>query len=280
MSEFLKTLADPATPFLRYALLLGILSSVAFGITGSYVVARRLTAMAGGIAHCVLAGIGLALFLQARYGWDWCQPRLGAVAAALPAAVLVGIISLRAREREDTAISALWACGMAAGLLFLSKTPGYVDPMSYLFGNILMITSRDLWLVAALDAVIIVLGLGFYRQFLALSFDEEFAALRGVRVQALFLLLLILTALTVVLMVSVVGIILVIALLTLPAAAASRLTGRLWKMMLLSGMFCMFFITGGMVMSFIWDLPTGPVIILLAGSVYLTASLGSPLKRG
>jgi len=141
--------------------------------------------------------------------------------------------------------------------------------MSYPFGNILMITERDLWVIVFLDAVIVMVGLLFYNKLLAVCFDEEFARLRGVHSNFFYLLLLCLTALTIILLVRIVGIVMVIALLTLPAAAASHFVGRLWQMMALSTILCLIYITGGMAISYGPDLPSGPVIVTLAGAVYL-----------
>jgi len=269
MSEFIRALADPDMPFLFYSFMAGVLASVSFGVVGSYVVARRITYIAGAISHSVLGGIGIALYLQRVAGLAWATPLLGAVVSALGAAVVIGVVSLYARQREDTVIGALWATGMAVGLLFLAKTPGYVDPMSYLFGNILLISKSDLWMIAVLDVLVVATGLVFYNKFLAVCFDEEFARLRGVKVEFYYFLLLCMTALTVVLLVTVVGIVMVIALLTLPAAVAGQFARRLWQMMLLSVGFCLVFTTTGLAASYAWDLATGPTIIVFAAVVYL-----------
>jgi len=279
MLEFLGALGNADLPFLRYAFLAGLLSSVAFGIVGSYVVVRRISYIAGAISHSVLGGIGLGLYLQVAAGWGWCHPIYGAVAAALVAAVAIGLVSLHARQREDTVIGAFWAVGMAVGLLFLARTPGYIDPMSYLFGNILLISRSDLWLVLALDVLVVAIALAFYNRFLAVCFDEEFARVRGLRVELYFLLLLCLTALTVVLLVRVVGIVMVIALLTLPAAVAGLFARRLWQMMLAAMLLCMLFVAVGLALSYTRDLPSGPTIILVAGAAYLLALLLARLLR-
>ncbi len=275
MHEFLEALADPDIPLMRYALVAGLLASVGFGVVGCYVVTRRITYIAAAVSHCVLGGIGAALYLQTVVGLAWCDPLYGAIAAALLAAVAIGVISLRARQREDTVISAIWTVGMAVGLLLLYKTPGYSEPMVYLFGDILYLTEHDLWLIAALDVLIVVLALGLYNKFLAICFDEEFARLRGVRAEWLYILLLCLTALCVVLMVRVVGIVMVIALLTLPAAMAGQLTRQLWQMMIVAVLMCMVCVTAGLALSFIFDLPTGPVIVSLAAVGYLLAALAN-----
>jgi zinc transport system permease protein len=205
---------------------------------------------------------------------------LGAVAAALLSAVIIGLVSLYARQREDTVISAVWVIGMAVGLMFLYKTPGYLDPMSYvLFGNIMLISQRDVWLVALIDGLVVLLGIGLYPKLLAVCFDDEFAELRGVKVKLYYLLLLCLTALTVVLLVRVVGIVLVIALVTLPAAVAGHFARRLWQMMLVAVLCSMLFVTSGLALSYPYDLPSGPVIILIAGAAYLVVALATRLLR-
>lgn len=278
MSEFLDAAANYA--FVQYALLAGVLAGVACGIVGTYVVVRRITYLAGGISHCVLGGIGAALYFQRVHGWHWLTPLVGAIIAALAAAMIIGLVSLRAKQREDTVIGALWAVGMAVGVLFIARTPGYSqDLMSYLFGNILMVTPGDLWLMAALDVLVVVLGLAFYNQFLAVCFDEEFARVRGMRVDFYYLLLLGLTALTVVLLVTVVGIILVIALLTLPVAVAGHFARRLWQMMALATVFSILFTTAGLAISYKPDLPAGATIIVLAGATYLVVVVLSRLLR-
>lgn len=279
MSDFIQALSDPDIPFLRYAFIAGALASVSFGIIGTYVVTRRISYIAGAISHCVLGGIGAALYFRETAGLQWLNPIHGAVVSALAAALIIGLVSLYARQREDTVIGALWATGMAVGLLFIARTPGYIDPMSYLFGNILMISKNDLWLMAGLDILVAGLGLFFYHKLVAVCFDEEFARLRGVRVEFYYLMLLCLTALTVVLLVTVVGIVMVIALLTLPAAVASQFSHRLWHTMGLSVFFCLVFNSVGLGISYSYDLPSGPTIIVLAGVVYLAAAVLCRLFR-
>ncbi|MDP8239679.1 MAG: metal ABC transporter permease [Candidatus Hatepunaea meridiana] len=279
MFEFINALNDPNIPFLRYALIAGLLASLSFGVMGTYVVARRISYIAGAISHSVLGGIGAGLYFQAKYGLDWCHPMYFAVVTALGAALVIGLVSIYARQREDTVIGAIWAFGMAVGLLFIAKTPGYINPMSYLFGNILLVSKTDLWLIIGLDILVVGLGVFFYNKFLAVSFDDEFTKLRGIRVEVYYLLLLCLTALTVVLMVNVVGIIMVIALLTLPPAVAGYFSRRLWQMMILSVVFCMIFTAAGIGLSYSLDLPSGPTIIFIAGVVYLLGAVFSRLIK-
>ncbi|MCC6123879.1 MAG: metal ABC transporter permease [Pirellulales bacterium] len=274
MNDFFQAIVDPDFPLLRYALLMGLLSSAAMGVVGSYVVTRRITYIAAAISHCVLGGIGAAVYCQSVLGWQWFDPLYGALASALLSALLMGFVSLYAKQREDTVISAVWSVGMAVGLLFLSRSPPSVDAMSYLFGSIVLVSQEDLWLVVVLDAVVAAVGVGFYPKFLALCFDEEFAELRGVRPKAYYLLLLCLTALAVVLLMRIVGIILVVALFTLPPAVAGQFARRLWQMMLWAVLFCALFINVGIAVSYRQNLPSGPVIVLLAGGTYLLAAIG------
>ena len=273
MGEFLRALADPAVPFIRNAFLAGMLSSVAFGVIGTHVVVRRISSIAGAIAHSVLAGIGISLFLQSRNLFPWLSPLIGAVCAAILASIVVGVVSMKAGQREDTIIGAIWAIGMATGLLFIAITPGYIDPMSYLFGNILLISRSDLVLIAVLDLVIVTICVLFFNQLQASAYDEEFARARGLNNSFYFILLLVLVAVTVVLMVSIVGIVMVIALLTLPAAVASIFSRNLWHMMLFSSIFTIIFTSVGMATSYSLDLPSGSMIIIVAGGFYLLATI-------
>ena len=278
MTEFFRALMAPDFAFLRYALAAGLLAAPAFGLIGTYVVVRRMSYLAGAIAHCVLGGIGAALYFQARYDLSWLSPMFGAIVAALAAALIIGLVSLRCGERIDSVIGAIWVLGMATGIMFLAKTPGYVDPMSYLFGDILMISRGDLLTIAGLDLIVITLGVLSYNRMLALCFDEEFARLRGLQAEISFLLLLCLTALTIVLMVRVVGIVLVIALFTLPAAAASQFSRRLWQMMIWATLITMLSVIGGLAASYGPDLPSGPAIVMVAGAIYLLIMVGRALK--
>jgi len=163
---------------------------------------------------------------------------------------------------------------MGIGLLFLAKTPGYVDPMSYLFGNILLISRSDIFFVLVLDILVVGVISIFYNTFLAICFDDEYAGLRGVNTHWYYLILLCLTALTIVLLVRVVGIVMVIALLTLPAAIAGNFAGSVRQMMVLSTLLCAVFILTGLSASYSLDLPSGPVIIVIAAAAYLLVVVG------
>ncbi len=269
MINFIQAVLDPDNQFIVYALAMGGLSSIAFGIIGTFVTIKRIGYLAGAISHSVFGGIGLALYLQATTQISWFTPLAGAITAAIVSAIAVGLVSIHAKEREDTIIGTLWAVGMASGILFIDKTPGYFSLGSYLFGDILLITKSDLAFVICLDGVIITMAGLFFSRFFGVCFDEEFTRIRGINTTFFYLLLLMLTALTVVLLVRIVGIVLVIALLTIPPAIAGLYAHRLWQMMVYSVVLCALFTWIGLGISYHLSLSSGPTIIVFGGIVYL-----------
>ncbi len=277
MIEFWMALTDPDFVFLRLALFVGIFASFTFGVIGTFVVTRRISYLTGAISHCIFGGIGGGLYLQQVIGWEWCDPIYGAVAVACLAAVVIGLVSLYSKQREDTVIGALWAIGMAAGLLFIDRVPGSFDISSYLFGDILLISEIDVYLVIVLNLVVLFTVLLFYNKLVAVCYDEEFARLRGINTGIYYITLLCVTALTVVLLVRIVGIVMVIALLTLPAAIAGQYARKLWQMMALAILLCICFISVGLFFSFHFSFSSGPTIIIIAGISYLITII---LKRG
>ncbi len=253
--------------FMQHALLAGLLAAVACGIIGVYVVVKRMVFISGGISHASFGGIGMGYYLG-------INPVLGALFFTVASALSMGVVTRRTRLAEDTAIGILWAIGMALGIIFIDLTPGYApDLFGYLFGSILTVPSSDLITMLILDIAIIATVFLLYKEFLALSFDEEFGTAAGVPTEPLYLILLCLIALTVVVLIKVVGIILVIALLTIPAAMARQFTHSLKRMMLFSILFGVVFTTGGLWLSYELDLASGATIILVSGALFL-ASLG------
>jgi zinc transport system permease protein len=275
---FLHDLA--AFRFLQYAVLAAVLAAIPAGVMGCWVVVRRNTYVAGAISHCILAGIGGAVYLQRAHGVTWITPALGAALAAVGAALLVGYTTLRSRFRADSVLSAIWAVGMALGVSFMAITPGYqTDLMSYLFGNILMVGPSELWLMGILNVVVAGLMLLFYDRFLAIGFSAEMARLRGVRVERYELLFMVLTALTIVLLVQVVGIVLALALLTLPAATAGLVTRRLDRMMGLASILALGVSVGGLAISYAPGWPTGATIVELAALLYVAVAAATGFRR-
>ncbi len=279
MIEFLQAILRPEFEFLRYALIAGFLGSISFGVIGTYVVARRITYLAAAIAHTAIGGIGGALYLKNMFGLEWLDPLYGALVLSIAITPILGWVSLNANEREDTVITALWTFGMGVGLLLIARIPGYVDAMSYLFGDILVLSRMDLIITGILAIFVLVLGIYFYHPLMAICYDAEFARLRGLGQGWLFFLLLILTACVVVLLIRVVGVVMVIALLGIPPALGSYFSHQLWQMMAWGCIICFSFIFFGLYISFAQDLPSGPSIATIGGSVYLLGLLSRTLIR-
>ena len=260
------------SPFFQRALLAGLLASVACGIVGTYVVVKRMASISGGLSHAAFGGVGLGYFLG-------INPMVGATVFALASGFGLGLAYRRMRSGLDTLIAMVWAVGMAMGILFVSLTPGYApDLMSYLFGSILFVPVGYIWWVVFLDLIIILAVLLLHKNLQAVAFDQEFAEVMGVPVDAVLLVLLGLASLAVVTLIRVVGVILVIALLTIPAATAQQWAVSLRRMMIeavLIGAFCTssgLFLSYGLSDAYEINVPTGPLIILIAVAVYGASS--------
>ena len=258
--------------FVRNALTAGILVSVVCGVIGTLVVVNRIVFLAGGIAHAAYGGIGLAFFM----GWPYLA---GTVGFSLLSAGVMAAVTLKAKHRSDAIVGVIWAVGMAVGVILLDLTPGYnVDLMSYLFGSILAVPASDLWQMGAMGIIVIVIVTYYYNDFLAMSYDDEFARLRNIPVTFLYCLLLGMIAITVVMIIRVVGLILVIALLTIPPFIAEKFTGSLRTMMVASSILsCLFTITG-LCLSYLLNLTSGATIILVAAAGFFMAVLWERLK--
>lgn len=277
--NFLQALLS--TPLLQMALFATLAASCASGILGSYVVVKRIVSMSGSISHSVLGGLGCALWLQRTYDLPWLYPIYGGLFAAVLSALVIGMVHLYYKQREDTVIAMIWSLGMAAGIIFASQTPGYnVELMNFLLGNALWVSPTDLFLLLGLDAVIIGCVLGFHTQFLAICFDERQAALQGLPVKRLYLLLLVLISLSIVLLIHTVGIVLVLSMLALPPSIAEKFSHRLSTMMCIAVGLNMVFCIGGMSIAYRLDWPAGATIALFSGMIYLlTMRFKKPMIR-
>jgi len=248
--------------FFQNAILAAVLASIACGIIGSLVVVKRMVTVSGGISHAAFGGVGLGYL----FSFD---PIVGALLFTIGVALGIGILKERAGQEIDTLIGAVWAAGMAVGVISVSLAPGYApDLFSYLFGNILLVPPGDIQLMAVFCAVIVAIVATFYLPLQAVTFDEEYARVMNLPVTALSLLLLVLTAVCVVILIRLVGIILVIALLVLPAASVRGFVTRLPAMMAASVALSIAISLSGLVLSYLWDLPSGATIILLGAAVY------------
>lgn len=244
--------------FIQNAIISGILISIAAGIIGSLVVVNKITFLTGGIAHSSYGGIGVAIYFGIPI-------LLGATLFAVLTAIIIAIITLYNRNRIDAIIGMMWSSGMAIGIILVDLTPGYnVDLMSYLFGSIIAVSTEDLQFMFALDIFILVVISLFYRQILAVSYDSEFAHLRGINVKFFYTLILILSALCVVSAIKAVGLILVIALLTIPTYLAESFASRLSTMMIISSILATIFTLIGLFISYYYDISSGASIILVS----------------
>jgi zinc transport system permease protein len=260
--------------FLRNAVLAGVLVSISCGIIGTLVVVNRIVFISGGIAHAAYGGIGLAFYLGV-------PPTFGAAVFSVAVSIVMGLVSLKSKHRADTVIGVLWAVGMALGVVLVDLVPGYnVDLMSYLFGSILAVSDSELWLMLPLDAVIVLTVAIFYKEFMALSYDEDFAVVVGIPVKTLYLALLVMTALCVVMVILVVGLILVIALLTIPPYISEKYTRSISRMMVLSTILGVAFTLSGLWLSYLFDLSSGATIILVAGAVFFLSYVIDLLGNG
>jgi zinc transport system permease protein len=249
--------------FMRNALAAGLLASIICGIMGTLVVVNRIVFLSGGIAHAAYGGIGMAFF----FGWPYLAGTLG---FTLAAGLTMAGVSYRTKHRADSVIGVMWAVGMAAGIIFLDLTPGYnVDLMSYLFGSLLTVPSGDLWVMGGVAIAVIAFVVVYYQDILAMSYDEEFAQIRGVRVKALYTLLIATLCLGIVMIIQVVGLILVIAMLTIPPLIVEPFARSLVRMMALASAVGAAMTIAGLWLSYTFDLTSGASIILVGGGVFL-----------
>lgn len=254
--------------FMRHAIAAGILASIACGIIGTLVVVNRIVFISGGVAHAAYGGIGLGYFFR-------FDPLWGAIAFSLSSALAMGWVQRHTKQRADTLIGVMWALGMAVGILCIDLTPGYKgDLLSYLFGSILTVPRSDLILMAILDGAVLMMVWAFYKELLAISFDEDFATISNVPVEWVYGLLMGAIALTVVMMMRVVGLIMVIALLSIPAAIAGQFVKTLPQMMVVASLLGVVFTITGLWLSFQFNLTSGATIILVAGLAYLLTLAG------
>jgi zinc transport system permease protein len=248
--------------FMQRALIAAVLVSVACGVVGSYVVIKRIVSLSGAISHAAFGGVGLGYFLGVN-------PVLAAIPFSIISAMAIGGVKQITNISEDTGIGILWSVGMAIGVIFINLTPGYApDLFSYLFGSILTVNNTDLYIMLILDMIIIATVYLFRREFLAVSFDEEFSKVVGLPALLIYMLLLALVALSVVVLIKVVGVILLIALFTIPAAISKQYTYNLRNLMILATIIGIILTTLGLILSYIFNLASGATIVMVLASAF------------
>jgi len=259
--------------FFQNALFVSVLASIAAGIIGTYIVVKRMSMISGSIAHAAFGGLGISYYLGAN-------PLFGGIIFSLLSALSIALIKKDAKNRLDTLLSFLWATGMAVGLIFIFLTPGYAtDLFTYLFGNILLVSRLDLYMILILDFIIISLVYLMYNPFLAVIFDEEYAETRNMKVTLINMILFSLIALTIVATIRVVGIVLMIAILTIPAATAQLFNKTVKKIMIFSSLITLVASISGLFIAYYLNFATGPIIVLIISIIYLCGILVSKFQN-
>lgn len=249
--------------FFQNALLGSLLASILCGMVGTYIVARRLVFISGGITHASFGGIGLGVYLGVN-------PVLAAMAFAVASAFGVEWMSRRGDVREDSAIAMFWTLGMSVGIICCFLSPGFMPDMpSFLFGNILTIGMPDLWLLAAVALVAGLVFVFFYRQILSVSFDSTFARSQGLPVSIIEYGMMALIALTIVSTLRLVGIVLAISLLTIPQMTANLFTFSMKRIILASMAIGWIDCLVGLAISYHWNVPSGASIIFVSILFYV-----------
>lgn len=251
--------------FFVNALIGVIIISVAAAITGTYIVARRLVAISGGVTHACFGGLGLGCYL----GWN---PLALAAVFAVGSSLGVQWLSERHRIREDSAIAVVWSLGMALGVLFVFLTPGYVPELnSFLFGNILNITTADLWIFAGFTALLGAFFIWKYRQIVICAFDPDFARVAGLPVKFITTAMTVLVALSIVLTIRLVGVMLLMSMISLPQLTAEVFCRKFGPIMALSTGISLFCCLVGLMLATVIDVPCSALIVMVMAVVFFVA---------
>jgi zinc transport system permease protein len=259
--------------FFRNAFMGIVLVSVLSGFIGTYIVARKMVFVTDGITHASFGGIGIAYYLG-------LGPFMGAVVFGVTTALGIEWANQKGNIREDSAIAILWSVGMAVGILFVYLTPGYTpNLMSFLFGNILNITTADIVAMAVVLLLVAIVFLFFYRPLLYSAFDPEFAKAAGLPVSAIRYAMMVLIALAVVFSIKIAGIILVLSIFTIPQAIASIFAQQFGKIIPLSMLFAFLGGCGGLISSYYADIPSGAAIIIAFVTMWIVAKAIAYLRK-
>lgn len=253
--------------FVTNAFAAALLISIAAAMVGTYIVARRLVFLSGGITHASFGGIGIGYYIG-------INPILGAAAFAVLAAFGVEALSQKMNVREDSAIGMLWSVGMAIGIFFIFLTPGYSPNLiTFLFGSILTVSSSDLILLLILNVVMVSFFIIFYKPILYLAFDSEFAKTQQIPVKTFSYILKGFIAITIVLSIRMVGIILLISMLTIPPTIANLFTKRFSSIIYISAVVGFIGAIGGLLISYNINVPSGATIIMVLVTIFAAAKL-------
>jgi zinc transport system permease protein len=248
---------------MQNALLAAILASLVTGIIGTIAIEKRLISMSGGIAHASFGGIGFGYLMG-------FEPIWGGLFFAVGSSILISRLSKNTKMKADTMTGILWSFGMALGILFIALAPGYMPDMtSYLFGDILSVSTNSLIYMALFTIVIIVVFLMLYNHLILYLFDEEYAKARGINTTVLEWIVYIMIPIGIIVLIKVVGIILTIALMTIPVSIAKLFSKSIKKVIILSSLLSIGFSFTGLVLSYYLNIPSGACIIIFSTLVYL-----------
>ena len=254
-------------PFFQYALLGSLFTAITCGLAGTYIVARRLLFISGGITHASFGGVGLGFY-------SGTNTVLMAVLFSVLSAFGVEWLSTKQHVREDSAIAGVWSLGMALGVIFIYLSPGYSPNLSaYLFGNILTISSADLWRMGGLAVVLAVVAGLFRREILYVAFDNDFARTQRLPVAFIEYAMMLFIALAIVLSIRMVGIMLLMSMLTLPQMIANLFTSRFTKIALGSMATGFLACLAGLAGSYFLDVPSGAFIVLVLAVFFFAAKI-------
>ncbi len=258
--------------FFRNALTGVILISIASAVIGTYIVTRRLVSISGGVTHACFGGLGLGYYL----GWN---PLFGAALFAIASSLGVQWMSSRHRVREDSAIAVIWALGMAIGTLFIFLTPGYVPELNtFLFGNILTISSSDIWAFAIFTVVLIIFMAAFFKKIVICAFDPDFAAVKQLPVMFISTAMTVLVAVCIVLTIRLVGVMLLMSMLALPQMTAETFCHRFKTIMFLSIAISLLCSLAGLFLATVIEVPCSALIVLTMTAAYIIARLIALIK--
>jgi len=254
--------------FIQHALTAALLSSIACGIIGTIIIEKKMVMMSGGIAHTAFGGIGLGYFLG-------IEPIIGALGFSTSAALGIAAIRRNTATNPDVLVGIFWPLGMALGIVFIALTPGYPPDMSsYLFGDILTVSRRDLVYMVWLDLIIISTVVIYFNLIKAYLFDEDFSTALGLNMALIDYLTFVLIAVTVVVIIRVVGIILILALLCVPPTIARIFTYNLARIMVFSIGLGVILCLTGLWASYTLQISTGASIVITAAIAYILTSIG------
>ncbi|MBC5806597.1 MAG: manganese ABC transporter permease [Candidatus Eremiobacter antarcticus] len=267
-------LSDPLhNDFMVRAFVAATLIGLVCSITGVYVVLRNLSFIGDGLAHASFAGIVIAYLLKFNL-------YLGGLIFAVVTALGIGAVSKKSEVSLDTSIGVLFTASFALGIMLMSRVRNYVvDLQDFLFGNILAIDRRDIFIVAVLVVLVLSIVALFYKELLFASFDPITAAANGIPIEALSYLLLVLLAVTIIVSLQAAGIVLVAALLVTPAATAYQLTNRFGWMMFISACVGVVSAIVGLYASYYLNVASGSTIVLVATAWFFLAIALSPKRR-